>query len=122
MTGYKLLDSSVWIAYFTKQMHFSLIESGRDIIISSLSFFEVGKKLLIDKIPRKVVQEHLKFMQTHASTIEVTFNIVEQAIEVSLNHNLAMADSIIYSSALLNKAELITLDNDFRGLPNTLIL
>jgi len=44
------------------------------------------------------------------------------AAEISIRHGLAMADSIIYATALLHGATLITGDHHFEGLPSVVIV
>ena len=41
-----------------------------------------------------------------------------QAADLALEHRLALADSIIYATALRHKATLWTQNEDFEGLPN----
>ena len=43
--------------------------------------------------------------------------IARFAASLGLKHHLGMADALIYATALLHKAKLITLDNDFHNLP-----
>ncbi len=40
------------------------------------------------------------------------------AADVSLEHGLPMADAMVYASAQANRALLVTLDADFKGLPD----
>lgn len=48
--------------------------------------------------------------------------IAEKAAEVSVDNGLAAIDSIIYTTALVSNAELLTTDNDFRGLKDVKII
>ena len=41
-----------------------------------------------------------------------------QAADLALEHRLALADSIIYATALRHKATLWTQNEDFEGFPN----
>ena len=54
--------------------------------------------------------------------ISINAEIAEKAAEIALTHNLPAADSLIYSTSLLNDSILYTIDNDFRGLKGVLIL
>ncbi len=48
--------------------------------------------------------------------------IAEKAIELAVKHDLATINAIIYTSALMNNSEFITLDNDFTNLPNVSLI
>ena len=73
-------------------------------------------------ISKEKIQESLLFIKQKSILSELTTNIVEKAAEISIEKNLGAIDSLIYSSAILNNAKFLTLDNDFRGLNNTIIL
>lgn len=47
----------------------------------------------------------------------VDAEIVELAVSVAMGYKLAMADSIIYATAMRLEATLSTQDKDFEGLP-----
>ena len=44
------------------------------------------------------------------------------AASISLERGLAMADSIIYTTAMRFDASVVTMDTDFDGLPNVILL
>jgi len=44
------------------------------------------------------------------------------AADISLKHGLALADSLVYATALSQHARLVTSDNDFRGLPGVVLV
>ena len=46
----------------------------------------------------------------------------EEAVEIAKVNNLPVIDSLIYTSALKNNSQFITLDNDFKELNNVLVL
>lgn len=45
-----------------------------------------------------------------------------EAADISLAHGLAMADSLVYATARRHGATLVTGDEDFEGLPNTVVV
>jgi predicted nucleic acid-binding protein len=45
-----------------------------------------------------------------------------EAADVSLEHGLAMADSIVYATARRHGAKVVTGDADFDGLPDTVVI
>jgi predicted nucleic acid-binding protein len=54
--------------------------------------------------------------------IELSSRIALQAAYLSVEHKLSVADAIIYTTALLNDAELLTCDAHFEGLPQVIYL
>ena len=121
MTDFKFLDSSIWISYFFDGLYKEIIDGDNALLVSSLSLFEIKKKLIKEKISNAVIEEQINFVKRKCVVIFVSDKIAELAAEISSKNELHTADSIVYSTALLSKAELYTLDNDFRGLKNVVV-
>src|SRR3989344_1723258 len=100
MKDFKLIDSSVWVSYLINGDYRDIIDNEEILLLSVLSLFEVEKSLII----------------------EISVEIAEKAVQISLEKNLPAIDALVYSGALINKAKLITLDNDFRNLSGVEIL
>ena len=49
--------------------------------------------------------------------IPLSESLALAAADIGLEHRLAMAESIVYATALTHQAELVTSDGDFKGLP-----
>jgi len=64
----------------------------------------------------------LAFIKKKSFIISVNSELAESAAEISIQHSLGAVDALIYASALKNNAVLFTLDNDFRGLKNVVVL
>lgn len=122
VTDSKLLDSSVWLAYLFDGKYINEIESDKQLFISILSLFEIKTKLMKKKIKEKEVLEKINFIKKKSAILHLNEEIAEKAAEISAKKNLPAIDSLIYSSALFNNIELITLDNDFRGLKRAIVL
>lgn len=122
MTGSKLVDSSVWIAYLTKNKFGEVIDNEQSLFLSAISLFEIRKKFLKDKIPKAEVNDKINFVKSKSIILPVTDKIAENAAEISVENEIPSADSIIYATALVNNIKLVTLDNDFRGLKDVEIL
>lgn len=122
MTDSKLLDSSVWLQYLFEGGFKELIEQEKHFLLSSISLFEIKAKLLKRKISGKDIQNKMKFIREKSNIINVDIKIADKAAELSVEKNLPAIDSIVYASSLINNVNLITLDNDFRGLENVEIL
>ncbi|MFA5857002.1 MAG: PIN domain-containing protein [Candidatus Pacearchaeota archaeon] len=121
MIEYNLIDSSIWIDYLINGNHKELIEKEDKLLLATISIIEIKKKFSKLKIPKKEINEKVDYIKKHSIIINLDIKIADKATELVIEKNLAIADSIIYASALLNNALLITLDNDFRGLENVKI-
>jgi len=122
MTDSKLVDSSVWLSYLINGNHTNIIETNEIFSLSVLSLFEIKRKFLKYKIEKDKIIKMIEFVKRRSIVILLNEKISEKAAEISIEKNLPAIDSLIYSSALSNKSKLITLDNDFRGLKDVILL
>src|SRR3989338_4029285 len=121
MTEYNLIDSSVWIDYLVNGNYKELIEKEEKLLLATISLIEIKKKLSKLKIPNKEINNKVDYIKKQSIIINLDEKIAEKASELVIEKGLPIADSIVYASALINKAVLLTLDNDFRGLENVKI-
>ena len=120
-----LIDSSAWLSYFLAENDLSkkFIEDGNHLLMTSvLSIFEIKRKMLIKNAKESKIEEFLKFIKTRSLLIELNEKICNSAADLSFKHNLHTVDSLIYCSAVLNNATLISGDKHFEGLENAFIL
>ena len=122
MTGYKLLDSSIWVDYFVNGKHKDIIEIEEKLLLATISIIEIKNKLHKLKISLKDIKEKMEFIKKQSIFVVLDENIAEKASELVISKHIPIADAIIYISALENDSELITLDNDFRGLDKVKVL
>ena len=122
VTGSKLVDSSVWLEYLLKGSFRDLIEEEEIFLLSAISLFEIKKKLAKSSLPLDVVTHSINFIKRKSLIISIDYELAEYAAEISVQNHLGAADSLIYACTLKQKATLITLDNDFRGLNSVMIL
>ena len=66
MTGSRLLDSSVWLAYLFNGAYSDVIDSEEVHLLSSLSLFEIKKKLIKSKIESHLI--FISFSHTASAT------------------------------------------------------
>lgn len=89
------------------------------LLVPSIVIYEVRKKLT-----RTGNTGAFDAFVSHAMRcfcVSLDFNLAIAAAQVSVAHRLAMADAIIYATALQFGAELVTADLDFKGLPGVVI-
>ena len=126
MTGSEvLLDSSVWLDYFLNASEGSkaYINSAAFVLYSSvISLYEVKKKLLKDKYEGEKIEKALGFMKKRAVMVDASGAICESGASDALKFKLAIADSIIYRTAIESNAQLVTMDSDFKGLDGVVMI
>lgn len=122
MTDSKLIDSSVWLEYLIHGKYKELFETKEILYLSVLSLFEIKRKLIRDKFNANQIITALEFLKKRMLIVPVSAEISDKAVELSLQYKLGTVDALIYASATLHPAVLITCDNDFRGLPEATVL
>ncbi len=120
----KFLDSSIWLDHFaeTSKNSTAIIESDEVLECSILSLYEVEKRLLKLKVQPEKIEKVLHFIKSRGIILNLNELIICQAVKCSVNYNLSAIDALIYASAMEHNLILVSADNDFRGLPNTLII
>ncbi|MBI4438991.1 PIN domain-containing protein [Candidatus Woesearchaeota archaeon] len=118
MRGFRLIDSSAWLLYFFGQGKdvTAIIDGNGILLTASISLYEVKRKLLNVKEAQDKISSVLEFIKARSLIISADRGICEAAADISLRFGLAAVDSLIYATAFLNDAELVTADNDFRGI------
>ncbi len=115
-----LFDSNVWIGYFlqSNETIALLVESAESKIFTSiLSFHEVAK--ILDRKERSpaFIREAMRYMRENSSIVELKEGIAVDAINWCAKNKLSAVDGMIYQSAIVSSAILLTADSDFDGLP-----
>lgn len=115
----RLIDSSIWLEYFMNgplaERAATYLSKPDSIITPSIVLYEVYRKVKIETNEEQAL--------TAASQIEKTriicFSemIAYHAADISIQYKLPMADAIVYATADIHKARLVTSDSDFQHLP-----
>ena len=114
-----LIDSSGWVEYFTGSplaSHYSkYLQKMEHTLVPTLVLHEVYRWIKL----RRDEDEALRFVSemSEGRVIFLDDAIALLAADLRIEHKLAMADSIIYATALQHRAKLITSDADFKNLP-----
>jgi toxin FitB len=113
-----VVDSSGWIEYLTGGPEASFFEAAilndRELVVPTLSMFEVYRRVfqLRDEAQALAV---VPFMH-RGLVVDLTPDLAIAAAEISVQHKLPMADSIMLATSRAHGAVLWTLDADFVGL------
>ena len=115
-----IVDSSGWMAYLineeSAEIFAPIIQDTANLLVSSISLYEVYKKLTT-KIDERLAINGIVLMK-QVNVIPVTEEIALNAAKLSIEKKIPMADSIIYTTGILNNATVWTQDCDFINLPN----
>lgn len=114
-----VVDSSGWLEYFANGPNADFfapaIEDTSNLIVPSITIFEVFKRVLQQRSESDALQVAALMQEGRVVNLDVSITL--QAVRVSVDHRLPLADSIILATALANNAVLWTQDADFDGLP-----
>jgi predicted nucleic acid-binding protein len=117
-----LLDSSVLLEIFLDGPLKEVCKKklNTEVVISVISYYEVYRKLKV----RPSEQMAMEAVGSLASfkIAEVDEECAIYAADLSIEHNLGMADSLLLAQARMLKVDLVTLDNDFVGLPGVQVI
>lgn len=119
-----LVDSSGWLEFFTDgslaEKYFQYLEKITEIVTPTLVIYEVYKKIKKERSEKDALLAIAHMGKTKIVGFDDVLAI--SSADVSLKHRLAMADAIIYATAIQQKAKLITSDAHFEGLPGVVLL
>jgi predicted nucleic acid-binding protein len=113
-----VIDSSGWLEYFNNRENAGffapVIQAAQDVIIPTISLFEVFKRVLIEK-NRDDALEAIALMKA-GHVIDLDDNLALLAAELSFELKLPLADSIILATARAHDATLWTQDAHFKDI------
>ncbi|OGO75048.1 MAG: twitching motility protein PilT [Chloroflexi bacterium RIFOXYC12_FULL_59_14] len=113
-----VVDSSGWLEYFINgenDVFFApVIENADDVLVPTISLFEVFKRVLIEK-NRDDALEAIALMK-EGRIVDLDDSLALVAAELSYELKLPMADSIILATARAYDAILWTQDAHFKGM------
>jgi predicted nucleic acid-binding protein len=114
-----VVDSSAWLEYFADGPNAGAfarpIEATRLLVVPSLSLFEVFKRVS----QQRDEDEALRAIAVMEQGIVVDLDRATalEAARLSIQYQLAMADSVMLATAQRHRAALWTQDADFEQLP-----
>ena len=118
-----VVDSSGWLEYFTADTKADLFEPYlREpfLFVPVIVLYEVRKILLL-RHTKAAADEFVSVALRH-TVVPIDQQIALQAAALSIQHKLAMADALVYTTAGKVGAKLITSDSNFSELPGVTLL
>jgi predicted nucleic acid-binding protein len=113
-----VVDSSGWLEYFAdgpNAAYFApAIEATRELLVPTLSLFEVFKRVLQQRGEGQALQAVALMQQ--GRIVDLTATIALSAAKASIERRLPMADSIMLITAQTHDATFWTQDADFNGV------
>ena len=113
-----LVDSSGWVEFMADgpraEKFAPYFEREERLVVSAIVLYEVYKKLLSAQGP--TAADRFLSAALRARVVPIDERLALLAARVSLDRHLAMADAMIYATALASGAHLITSDAHFKGL------
>jgi predicted nucleic acid-binding protein len=119
-----LVDSSGWLEYITgdeKADTFGeVLQRDVQVLVPTIVLYEVLKILLLRT--GKSQADAFLSEALRRKVVDLTETIALAAASISIDHKLPMADAIIYATAKAHRADLVTSDAHFTGLPGVVVL
>lgn len=127
MRGTILLDSSCWIELLSEgplasscRRELKSISAGSLSIVPTLVLYEVYRKITTSISEDQALS--VVALMSQQKVVDLTRDIALTAADLSIQHKLPMADSLILAHAKHENALLVTLDNDFAKIDGAKVL
>ena len=119
-----VLDSSIWIEHLKSKPATGKIshyfKNIQEVITPTIAIYEVFKRMKKEHSVQETYDLVAQMLKTNV--VPITADIAMTAANVSLEHDLPMADSLVYATAVEYDCKVVTLDNDFRDLPRAEVI
>jgi len=119
-----LVGSSGWIEYLAGRPRADdfapYIEGSEPLVASAIQVYEIYKVVRRDVGEERAVAAVSALRGTLVEPLGESLAL--EAADLSLEHGLAMADSIILATAVRHRAEVVTGNADFEGLPGVTLI
>ena len=117
-----LIDSSGWLEFFmdgplagTYAQH---LKHPHEVLTPTVVLYEVYKVIKRQRSEEEALTTAAQMGKTQLVPLNDTIALT--AADASLTYQLAMADAIVYATALIHKAKLVTSDADLSSLPGVI--
>ena len=119
-----VVDSSGWIEVFTDgpaaSQFLEALSREEQLVVPSLSVLEVYKWILREHSEADAIRAAA--VMQRGTVINLDTTLAMAAAQLSHQHKLPMANSVILATARSANATLFTLDSDFQGLESVTVI
>jgi len=116
-----VVDSSAWLEYFADGPNAAAfakpVEATRSLIVPTLSLYEVFKRVAQQRGEDEALRAIAVMEQ--GAVVDLDRATALEAARLSIQHGLAMTDSVMLATAQRHRAVLWTQDSDFDGVAGT---
>ncbi|RPJ37235.1 MAG: type II toxin-antitoxin system VapC family toxin [Planctomycetaceae bacterium] len=113
-----VVDFSGWLEYLADgpnaDFFAAAVEDTLDLVVPSLSLYEVFKKVLQQRGEGDALQAVA--LMSQGTVVDLNMDLALAAAKISVELKLPMADSVVLATARLHEAVLWTQDADFEGI------
>ena len=114
-----LVDSSGWVEFFTDgplaERFAPFLDNLAEVVTPTIVIFEVYRVIRRQRPVEEALAAVAQMQKTRVVDLDQVLALT--AADVSVEHGLAMADAIVYATAMTEGTELVSGDSDFEGLP-----
>lgn len=119
-----LVDSSGWIEYLAGRPRADefapYIQGDEPLVTSTIQVYEIYEVVRRDVGEERAIESVAALRST--TIIPLDESLALEAADASLEHGLVLADAIILATARRQRAEIVTGDADFEGLPGVTLI
>ena len=119
-----LIDSSGWLEYFTEgplSNEYAIhLKHLHEVLTPTIVLYEVYKVIKRQRGEEAALSAVAQMGKSRLIPLNDTIALT--AADASLSYQLAMADAIVYATALTHRAKLLTHDADLAALPGVVYL
>lgn len=119
-----LVDSCGWLEVLIDgplaERYAAYLSDPTQVVTPTIVLYEVYKKVRLERNEEDALRAAAQMKKTRL--IPLTESIALTAADLGLAHRLAMADAVVYATAILHAARLVTSDADFELLPEVTYL
>lgn len=113
-----VVDSSAWIEYFADGPNATVfaepIEATRSLLVPALCLYEVFQRISQQRDEDEALSA-IAIME-QGKVVDLDRATALEAARLSIQHRIAMADSVMLATAGRHQATLWTQDSDFEGM------
>src|SRR3989338_9777129 len=98
----KVLDSSLWLAYFLNGAYREIVEREETFLLPTISLFEIKKKIKGSSLSQEHQRLSFEFLKDKNLIVSLDESIADVAVSLALRHRLGTADALIYATSIHN--------------------
>jgi len=119
-----LVDSCGWLEYFADGPlagdYYRYLKKPKELLTPTIVVYEVYKKIKRERGEEPALLAVAQLEQSEIVPLSQSISLL--AADLSLDHQIPMADALVYATAKMRQAKLVTSDAHFEGLAGVVYL